>query len=52
MDEVQNFINLINRKKINELDTDRLLWTRDKNGIFTVKANFKLFEGGNLKSVP
>ena len=52
MDEVQNFINLINCKKINQLERDRLLWKGDKNGIFSIKANFKLLEGGNLKSVP
>ena len=48
MDKVQNFINLINRKKINQLERDRLLWKGDKNGIFSIKTNFKLLEGGNL----
>ena len=52
MDEVQNFINLISQKKKNQLERDRLLWKGDKNGIFFIKANFKLLEGGNLKSVP
>ena len=51
MDEVQNFINLISRKK-NQLERDKLLWKRNKNGIFSIKANFKLLEGWNLKSVP
>ena len=52
IDEVQNFINLISRKKINRLETDRLLSKGDKNGIFSIKANFKLLENGNLKSIP
>ena len=51
MDEVQNFINLISQIKINQLERDRLLWKGDKNEIFSAKANFKLLEGGNLKSV-
>ena len=31
MDEVQSFINLINRKKINQWGRDRLLWKGDKD---------------------
>ena len=31
MDEVQNFINLISKKKINQLERDRLLWKGDEN---------------------
>ena len=44
MEEVQNFINLISQKKINQLERDRLLWKGDINGIFSIKANFKLLE--------
>ena len=50
--KVQNFINLISQKKINQLESDRLLWKGDKNGIFSIKANCKLLEGENLKSIP
>ena len=45
LDAVQSFINLINNKKTNQLEEDRLLWKGDKNGIFSVKANFALLEG-------
>ena len=52
MDEVENFINLVNNKKTNQMVKDRLLWKGDKNGIFSVKASIAHIEGGNLKAVP
>ena len=36
----------INERDI--LERDRLFWKGDKNGMFTVKENCKLIEGGNL----
>ena len=52
MDAVLNFICMINnKKKINRLEKDRLLWKGDKIGLFLVKANFVLLEGGNLRTV-
>ena len=34
LDVVQNFINMINSKKSNQMEKDRLLWKGDKNSMF------------------
>ena len=52
LDAVQSFINPINNKKTNQLEEDRLLWKGDKNGIFSVKADFALLEGRSVRIVP
>ena len=52
LDAVQNFIILINNKKTNHLEKDSILLKGDKSGMLSVKANFGLLEGENMRIVP
>ena len=52
LDIVQHFICLINNMKVDLLGRDRLFWKGDKNGMYTVKENYKRIEGGDVKVVP
>ena len=52
LDIVQHFICLINNMKVDLLGRDRLFWKGDKNGMYTIKENYKRIEGGDLKVVP
>ena len=38
--------------KVNLLERDRLFWKGDKNGMYTIKENYKMIEVGNPKVVP
>ena len=38
--------------KVDLLERDRLFWKEDKNGMYIVKENYKMIEGGNPRVVP
>ena len=38
LEETQNFINLINSSRVNQRERDKIFWTMDKKGEYSVKA--------------
>ena len=46
MEETQNFISLINSSRVNQREREKILWTVDKKGEYSVKACYRLLEGG------
>ena len=46
LEETQNFINLINSSRVNQRERDKIFWTMDKKGEYSVKACYRLLEGG------
>ena len=41
---VEEFIAAVQNRKINEID--KLVWTKEKNGIFSVRSSFESLEEG------
>ena len=52
VEEVQNFLNLVNNCRVNQEENDRLVWKGDKNALYFVKANTALLEGSAGRIAP
>ena len=49
---IQNFIAIVQNKKIASTVEDKLVWKRSTNGTFSVKSCFDLLEGESCFSTP
>ena len=52
IEEVQNFMCLVNTRRVKQEENDRLFWKGDKKGMYTVRANASLLEGDANKTAP
>ena len=52
MEEIQRLINPISSKNISQSERYKIFWLVDKKGEYTVKANYRHFEGDTSEAIP
>ena len=52
MEEVLNFIGIVNTKRVCLLKKDRMIWKLIKDGKFSVKSSFDNLERGSQQNMP
>ena len=52
IEEVPNFMGLMNARRVKQKQNDRLFWKEDKKSTYIVRANVVLLEGCAAKTTP
>ena len=52
LEEVLNYMILVNKSRINQETSDNIVWKGDKKGLYSVRANSALIEGSAGRTTP
>ena len=52
IEEVPNFMGLMNARRVKQKENGRLFWKEDKKSTYTIRANVVLLEGCAAKTTP